>query len=123
MDGLYRRPCPRTLDRPILVFGLEPEDLVWIGVGAGVLLFLVDPLIAVGAGVGGWVVLLRLKTGRPPGYLFYLAFRGGALRLLPPPCRPQSLLPPGSRRLRLTPFEGDENDECARWWWKDRRIL
>jgi type IV secretory pathway TrbD component len=122
-NASYRRPCPRTLDRPILVFGLEPEDLLWVGLGAGALLFLVDPIVAVGAGAIAWVALLRLKAGRPPGHLFYLAYRGGVLRVLPPHLRPTHLLPPGRRRLRLDPFEGDERDECAQGWWRDRRRL
>ncbi|MBI2930234.1 MAG: hypothetical protein HYY16_01165 [Planctomycetes bacterium] len=121
MHEPYRQPCPRTLDRPILVFGLEPEDLVWIGLGAGALLFLTDPLLAVGAGLGAWVLLLRLKAGKPPGYLFTLAFRGGVLRLLPLWLRPPHLLPPG-RGLRLTPFEGDD-DACTNGWWGQRRRL
>src|SRR5262245_28876947 len=78
-DPAFRRPCPRTLDRPILIFGLEPEDLVAVGLVGGGLLFVVDPLIAVGAGFGLWILLLKLKAGRPPGYLFYLAYRCGLL--------------------------------------------
>jgi hypothetical protein len=122
MSELYRRPCPRTLDRPILVFGLEPEDLVGIGLVAGALLFLTDPLIAVGTGLGAWIILMRLKAGRPAGYLFYLAYRCGLLRLLPATLRPPNLLLPGTRPIRLACFE--ENDDAGiRWWWNDRRRL
>ncbi len=97
MGSEFRRPCPRTLDRPILVFGLEPEDLVIIGLVAGGLLMLADPLIAVGTGFGLWIALMRLKAGKPPGYLFTLAYRLGVLSVLPRSLRPLHLLPPLAR--------------------------
>ena len=119
-DPAFRRPCPRTLDRPILIFGLEPEDLVAVGLIGGGLLFVVDPLIAVGAGFGLWLLLLKIKAGRPPGYLFYLAYRSGLLLALPRSLRPPHLLPPPARegrRLRLSAFGGDHDDPVVRDWW------
>ena len=114
----YRRPCARTLDRPILVFGLEPEDLVGVGLLSIVLLFLVDGAIAVGAGLGSWIALLRLKAGKPPGHLFALAHRHGLIDLLPAALRAPQVLP---RRLtRLSPFPGEEDDDLARRWWAHR---
>ncbi len=41
----YRKACPRTLDRP----GLEPEELVLVGLVAGAILFVVDAVPAGGA--------------------------------------------------------------------------
>jgi type IV secretory pathway TrbD component len=108
-DAPIRRPCPRTLDRPILVFGLEPEDLVLIGLIAGGLLFVADPLFAVGAGFGLWIGLLKLKAGKPPGYLFTLAYRIGLVRLLPPSMRPLHLLP-RAETLRIQAFDGGDPD-------------
>jgi len=113
--GGARRACPRTLDRPILIFGLEPEDLVAVGLIGGGLLFVTDPLIAVGAAFALWISLLKLKAGRPPGYLFELAYKAGALRVLPRSLRPH-ILPPTlglarrTRTLRLSVF-GDEHDD------------
>jgi hypothetical protein len=113
--GAIRKACPRTLDRPILVFGLEPEDLVAVGLVGGGLLFVTDPLIAVGAAFALWVGLLKLKAGRPPGRLFELAYKAGALRVLPRSLRPHLLLPPTlglarrTRTLRLSVF-GDDHE-------------
>lgn len=118
-SSLYRRPCPRTLDRPIQVFGLEPEDLVGVGLAAIVLLFLVDGLVAVGTGVGLWVTLLRLKAGKPPGHLYGLAYRHGVADLLPAALRAPQVLP--RRVARLSPFSGEEDDDLARSWWSHRR--
>src|SRR5689334_14434885 len=89
----YRRTCPRTLDRPIQVFGLEPEDLVGVGlVGIG-LLFIADALLAVGTGLGLWIALIRLKAGKPPGHLFALAYRHGIVDHLPAALKPPQVLP------------------------------
>lgn len=116
---LYRKPCPRTLDRPIQVFGLEPEDLVAVGLVAIVLLFLADGLLAVGTGLVLWIVLIRLKAGKPPGHLFALAYRHGLADLLPAALLPPQVLP---RNLtRLSPFTGEEDDDLARSWWAHRR--
>lgn len=96
---------------------------MWVGLGAGVLLFLTDPMVAVGLGLTAWVILLRLKAGKPPGYLFYLAFRGGVLRFLPSSFLPSHLLPSRNRRLRLSPFEEDDHEALAVRWWQKKRIL
>ena len=86
-------------------------------------LFVTDPLLAVGAGFALWIALLRLKAGRPPGHLFYLAYRHGLLQALPRSLRPPHLLPPPStregRKLRLSPFSGEDDDDDAviRDWW------
>jgi type IV secretory pathway TrbD component len=118
-NSLYRRPCPRTLDRPIQVFGLEPEDLVGVGLVAIVLLFLVDGLIAVGTGLGLWIALLRLKAGKPAGHLFALAYRRGLIDLLPAALRAPQVLPRSV--TKLSPFTGEEDDDLARSWWAHRR--
>ncbi|MBI4566487.1 MAG: hypothetical protein HY716_17550 [Planctomycetes bacterium] len=117
---MYRQPCPRTLDRPIQIFGLEPEDLVGVGLLAIAVLFLVDGLLAVGVGLGAWVGLLRLKAGKPPGYVCELAYRHGLLDRLPPSLRPPQILP--RHVTRLSPFTGDEDDALARSWWAHRNL-
>ncbi len=118
-SSLYRRPCPRTLDRPIQVFGLEPEDLVGVGLAAIVLLFLSDGIVAVGTGLGLWIALLRLKAGKPPGHLYALAYRHGLADLLPAAFRAPQVLP--RRVTRLSPFTGEEDDDLARAWFSHRR--
>jgi len=114
----YRQPCARTLDRPIVIFGLEPEDLVGVGLAAIALMFATDGLIGVGAGLASWIALVRLKAGRPPGYLFYLAYRTGLVDLLPGGWKPAQILP---RRVRtLSPFSGETDDALACGWWSAR---
>ena len=115
----YRRPCPRTLDRPIQVFGLEPEDLVGVGLAAIVLLFLADGIVAVGTGLSLWITLIRLKAGKPPGHLYALAYRHGLADLLPAALRAPQVLP--RRVTRLSPFTGEEDDDLALAWWAHRR--
>lgn len=118
-----RRPCARTLDRPILIFGLEPEDLIFVGAVSGAILFFWDAFPALGAGAILWTGLARLKVGRPPGYLFYLLYRTGFLHLLPIRV-PHLVRPPypgARRRIRLSAFGG--NHELARSWWADRPLL
>ena len=114
----YRRPCPRTLDRPIQVFGLEPEDLVGVGLAAIVLLFLADGVIAVGTGLGLWIALIRLKAGKSPGHLYALAYRHGLADRLPAAFRAPQVLP--RRVTRLSPFTGEEDDDLALGWWSHR---
>ncbi len=117
-QALYRKPCARSLDRPIVVFGLEPEDLVAVGGIAIGLLFLSDGVIAVGTGLGLWGALVRLKAGKPAGHLYYLAHRAGLLDRLPPAWRAPQVLP--RRVARLSPFPGEDDDDLARDWWSGR---
>ena len=116
----YRKACARTLDRPITVFGLEPEELVLIGLAAGAILFLWDPVPAVVVGIALWLGLSRLKAGKPPGHLFELLYRSGLLRGAPEWLRAPHLLPRELRRLDV--FSGG-NDDAVRRYWSDRPRL
>lgn len=118
------RPCARTLDRPITILGCEPEEFVLIGVVAGAVMFLVDPVPAVVLGVGLAVFLNRLKAGKPPGHLFYLAYRHGLVRFFPAALRvPHLLRPPAPgrpRRIHLSAVPSEEEDDVERFYWHDR---
>lgn len=116
----YRKACPRTLDRPIVLFGLEPEELVVVGLVSGAILFLIDAIPAVLAGAAMWMGLSRLKAGRPPGYLFEVAYRAGFLKWAQGLFGAPHLLPPGTRYLDAFPG-GD--DEAVRRYWGDRPRL
>jgi hypothetical protein len=116
----FRKACARTLDRPIVIFGLEPEELVAVGMIAGLILFLVDPIPAVATGAALWLGISRLKAGKPPGHLFELAWRTGLLRRGPSFLRAPQLLPPRLRRLDAFPG-GD--DDAVREYWSDRPRL
>jgi len=103
-----------------MLFGLEPEELVTVGLVAGIILFVVDPVPAVIAGAVLWVGLSRLKAGKPPGYLVELAYRSGLLHRAPEFLRVSHLIP---RRVRyLDPFPGSD-DEAVRDYWGDRPRL
>src|SRR5476651_1557486 len=103
---MVERPCLRNLDRAIVaLWGLEPIDLfAVIGVVAGLLV-----VTNIGIGLlGGLVVcvgLKALKAGKPRGYVFYLFYRAGVLRMCPESLRPPYLvIPPafGKRTLRFS---------------------
>jgi hypothetical protein len=70
-------PCPRVLDEPVKILGLEVEDLV---VSASVPLLLGIPFdlgalpCFAGAGVLG-LVLYRAKRGKAPGALLHALHR------------------------------------------------
>lgn len=77
---------------------------------------LINPLWGVALAVAGWSVLRRLKSGRPAGYLFYLLYRSGLARYLPPLLRSRGLvmLPAPfakNRCLRLSGFSNERDHE------------
>lgn len=116
----FRKPCPRTLDRPIVIFGLEPEDLVAVGIAAGAILFAWDGVPAVLVGAILWVGLSRIKAGKPPGHLYELLYRSGLLGRAPGFLRAPHLVP---RRVRtLDPFPGAD-DAAAQEYWFERPLL
>lgn len=104
----FRKACPRTLDRPIVVFGLEPDELVLVGLAAGALLFVWDPVPAVLVGAALWLGLSRIKAGKPPGHVFELLYRAGVALRAP------GLLPRRLRRLDV--FSGGDDDALRRYW-------
>ena len=116
----YRKLCPRTLDRPIIIFGLEPEELVAVGLIAGAILFLIDAIPAVLTGAALWLGLSKVKAGKPPGHLYELLYRSGLLRWAPSFLRVPRLL---RRDVRyLDAFSGG-SDDVVREYWSDRPRL
>jgi hypothetical protein len=75
-------PCPKNLDEPVLVLGLELEDLavmmLTLILASTVLAFLPSVLVVGLAGCGLW----RGKRGQAPGALIHACHR---LELLPIP--------------------------------------
>ena len=71
------RKCPRTLDRPLLLFGLEPEDVGILTLVCGAAMLFFDTFYAGVAFFGGWVVLRLLKQNKPQGYLVHLFYKHG----------------------------------------------
>jgi hypothetical protein len=115
-----RKPCPRTLDRPILVFGLEPEDLAGVGLVSIFILLAVDAVPAVIAGAALWLGLAKAKAGKPPGFLYEWLYRAGLTRRGPVWLRAPHLLPPGLRAVDVFPG-GD--DGAVRDYWDGRPRL
>jgi hypothetical protein len=111
---MHGRPCLRNLDRPIVaLWGLEPSDLFAIVAVVGVLFVVANVGIALAAGLAVCLVLKALKAGKPRGYVFYLFYRFGFVRLLPDSLRPPFLvIPPtlGARRISFSPAPGPEDD-------------
>lgn len=109
------RPCLRNLDRPIVaLWGLEPGDLIVIVGSVAVLLVVSNIGIAVVAGVCVCLGLKALKAGKPRGYVFYLFYRAGLVRMLPEALRPTHLvIPPafGRRTLFFSAAPGPEDAE------------
>ena len=116
----FRKPCPRTLDRPIMIFGLEPEDLVLVGLVAGIILFVIDAVPAVGVGAFLWIGLSRLKAGKPPGHVYELLYRSGLLRWAPSFLQVPHLIRRGVNRLDAFP-EGA--CDVVTEYWSDRPRL
>lgn len=108
------RPCLRNLDNPIVtLWGLEPVDLFAVVAVVGVMMVLSNIGIGLVAGVLACLGLKALKAGKPRGYVFYLFYRSGLLRLAPDSLRPPYLvIPPaaGSRTLRFSSAPGPEDD-------------
>ena len=92
--------CPTELDSPVLIFGLEVEDIAAIcGVMVFSALFLFEgiiPVFFVTAGFGS--ALRRLKKGRAPGVLLHLMHRWDIMRI-------SGVLP--VRQVEYSPVVGD----------------
>lgn len=71
------RKCPRTLDKPILLFGLELEDVAFVALGVGIGSLLVGPMVPGAFGAVAWAVLLRAKSNKPSGYLLHWLYMNG----------------------------------------------
>ncbi|MBF0490645.1 MAG: hypothetical protein HQL15_08560 [Candidatus Omnitrophica bacterium] len=71
------RKCPQTLDKPILLFGLEMEDVALLGAVGGVGSILLGPLIPGVLTIVGWILLMQFKRGKPTGYLIHVLYHQG----------------------------------------------
>lgn len=67
----------RTIDKPLLLFGLEPEDVGLLALAAGSMILFFGTFYAGAVFFGGWVILRLLKRGRPSGYIVHLFYKHG----------------------------------------------
>lgn len=81
------RPCPKTIDKPLLILGLEGEDIAVLMLVFGIPAILVSPGIPLGLIFIAWPLLVYFKRGKPEGYILHVLYRRG----LPL----KGLLPPG----------------------------
>lgn len=113
-----RRECYRTLDKPVLILGVEPEDLVAVSVLAMAAWGLLGSLAGLIAWVAAYFALRRAKRGKPPGFLFALAYRHGFFRLSPP--APHLIRAPrfgrGVVRLSAVPGGRDGEDPLVKYY-------
>ncbi len=111
------RPCFRTLDRPLLILGLEPGDLALTVLAALVIFIFASQILGIALGLGLAYGLRRVKRGRPPAYLYYLAYHFGFLRLLPAALRAPHLVQPPfpweACVIHLSPFQRESGADAA----------
>lgn len=108
------RPCPRNIDKPLMIFGLEPEDIALLGICFGFLEFFFSAeLSMVMTGAGGFV-LKQIKKGKPKGYIIHGLYRFGIPYdgLIPYPKKPRrySRMPGESTKRKISFIELDDND-------------
>jgi hypothetical protein len=73
-------PCPTTIDAPVTILGLEPEDYSLVAMALIVASTCMHAILAFACAAGvGWAVWAA-KRGRPPGAFIHALHR---LELLP----------------------------------------
>ncbi|MBF0387725.1 MAG: hypothetical protein HQL20_07705 [Candidatus Omnitrophica bacterium] len=82
--------CPRTIDRPLLILGLEGEDVAVLMLLFGIPAVLISPTVPLILLFIGWPLLAAVKKGRPEGFMVHLFYRWGVPF--------EGLLPPGDGR-------------------------
>jgi hypothetical protein len=94
------RKCLRTIDRPLLLFGLEPEDVGVLALLCGLMILFSDTFYAGIAFFGGWLFLRLIKQGKPQGYITHLFYKHGV--------RISGLIAPPKLTNRYSVFSGEE---------------
>ncbi len=87
------RNCPRTIDKPLLILGLEGEDVAVLMIFFGIPAVLFSPTIPLLAFFMSWPFLAFFKRGKPEGYMLHYLYRLGIPF--------DGLLPPGNVRYAV----------------------
>jgi len=90
------KKCPRTIDKPLTFFGLEPEDVGILALLSGAVMLFSDTFYAGLIFFGGWIVLKVLKKGKPQGYVVHLLYSRGV--------KIKGLIDPPSKASRYSVF-------------------
>lgn len=94
------KKCLRTIDKPLLIFGLEPEDVGVLVFCAGSLILFFDAFYAGLVFFGGWIFLRFIKQGKPQGYIVHLLYKHGI--------RIKGLINPVDTGLRYSVFRKED---------------
>ena len=71
------RPCPGTIDKPLLILGLEGEDIAVLMLVFGVPAILISPAVPLGLIFAAWPALAWFKRGKPEGYVLHALYKNG----------------------------------------------
>lgn len=69
--------CYRSIDKPQIMYGLEMEDICIIVLLVGLGCLIVAPYVPGILGICSWIVLVKFKQGKPPGYLMHWLYAKG----------------------------------------------
>ena len=72
-----KRKCPQTLDKPLLLFGLEVEDIGLLSFVGGFGSILFGPMIPGVCAIASWFLLMEFKKDKPSGYLIHWMYNQG----------------------------------------------
>ena len=90
------RHCPKTIDKPLLILGLEGEDIAVLMFFFGIPAIMISPAIPLVLIFVAWPALVAFKRGKPEGYVLHALYRMGMTL--------SGLLPPGSEGKRYSPY-------------------
>jgi hypothetical protein len=71
------RICPRTIDKPLLILGLEGEDIAVLMLFFGIPAILISPAVPLGLILVAWPALSWFKRGKPEGYVLHMLYKSG----------------------------------------------
>ena len=80
------RACSKTIDKPLLILGLEGEDVAVLMFVFGIPAIMISPVIPLMLIFVAWPLLVAFKRGKPQGYVLHALYRRGMpfKGLLPP---------------------------------------
>lgn len=83
------RECPRSIDKPFLYLGLELEEIGAVFLVFFFFLNLTYFFIAFVISIFTWILIFRVRKGKPEGALLHFLYKRGIRfkGLLPPPVR------------------------------------
>lgn len=92
---MKQKSCPKSIDKPITVLGMEVEDVAVIMVILGVSQIIIGMVLALPLAIIAAFVVKQIKRGKPRGYLQHLLYHWGVNYpgTLPPPKKIKEYIP------------------------------